>query len=104
MGQLHVHKINDIHVEFTRHPRLDKRLRTPGRPNRTKNPPRLPRRAGIERFVHPDTGELRLAYETLALPIADEQALIAYLPADDATSEALNHLRPGRLRAVSGRR
>ncbi|TDD37007.1 XRE family transcriptional regulator [Actinomadura sp. KC06] len=69
---------------------------------RTKAPPRLPRRSGVERFVHPDVGELRLAYETLDLPVSDDQVLVAYLPADDATSEAMARLRPGTLRAVSG--
>lgn len=69
---------------------------------RGKAPPRLPRRSGVERFVHPDAGELRLAYETLDLPIGDDQSLIAYLPADDATAEGLARLRPRTLRAVSG--
>ncbi|WP_246007292.1 hypothetical protein [Actinomadura pelletieri] len=58
----------------------------------------------MERFVHPDVGELRLAYETLESPAGDAQALIAYLPADDATSTALDRLRPTTLRAVSGLR
>lgn len=55
-------------------------------------PVRLPTRAGVERLVHPDAGELRLAYETLALPDADDQRLVVYLPADDATSAALDRL------------
>ncbi|WP_433462849.1 helix-turn-helix domain-containing protein [Spirillospora sp. CA-128828] len=62
--------------------------------------PSLPRKSGVERFVHPDVGELRLAYETLELPVGDDQRLVAYLPADDATSDALARLRRGRLRAV----
>jgi transcriptional regulator with XRE-family HTH domain len=73
--------------------------------DRMDAPPALPRRTGIERLVHPDVGELRLAYETLELPDADGQRLVVYLPADDATSEALDHLtgrHPGALRAVSG--
>jgi transcriptional regulator with XRE-family HTH domain len=60
-------------------------------------------RTGIERVVHPEEGELRLAYETLDLPDADEQRLIVHLPADDATGAALDRLtgrRPGALRAV----
>ncbi|HEV2778342.1 MAG TPA: helix-turn-helix transcriptional regulator [Actinophytocola sp.] len=61
----------------------------------------LPRRSGVERWQHPEAGPLRLAYETLDL--ADEQRMIVYLPADDATSTALATLtgrRPGALRAV----
>jgi transcriptional regulator with XRE-family HTH domain len=65
--------------------------------------PRLPGRAGTERLVHPDAGELRLSYEILALPDADGQRLVAYLPADDATAAALDHLtgrHPGALRTA----
>jgi hypothetical protein len=36
--------------------------------------------------------ELRLAYETLDLPADDDQRLVVYLPADDATSAALSSL------------
>jgi hypothetical protein len=53
--------------------------------------------------VHPDVGELRLAYETLELP--EDQRLVVYLPADDATSAALDQLtgrQPGALRAITG--
>lgn len=69
---------------------------------RMHGPPRLPNRSGADRFVHPDLGELRLVYETLELPLADEQHLIVYLPGDDATAEALDRREPVRLRAVSG--
>lgn len=64
----------------------------------------LPKRTGIERLLHPDVGELRLAYETLELPDADGQRLVVYLPADDGTSTALGALtgrHPGMLRAVN---
>lgn len=64
----------------------------------------VPRRTGVERMVHPDAGDLRLAYETLSLPDADDQRLVVYLPADDASSAALDRLsgrQPGRLRAVT---
>lgn len=63
-------------------------------------------RTGVDRLAHPEEGELRLAYETLELPDADEQRLIVYLPADDATASALDRLtgkRPGALRAVPSR-
>jgi transcriptional regulator with XRE-family HTH domain len=66
--------------------------------------PGLPKPTGVTRMLHPEVGELRLAYETLELP--DEfQRLVVHLPADDATSAALDRLtgrRPGGLRAVSG--
>ncbi|MEU5610954.1 helix-turn-helix transcriptional regulator [Streptomyces sparsogenes] len=66
--------------------------------------PGLPRASGITRLCHPEAGELRLAYETLDLPTDDDQRLIVHLPADDATSAALDRLtgrHPGALRAVS---
>ena len=62
-----------------------------------------PARTGIERMVHPEVGGLRLAYEVLDLPDADEQRLVVHLPADEATAAALDRLtgrRPGALRAV----
>ncbi len=62
-----------------------------------------PSRTGVDRLAHPEEGELRLAYETLDLPDADEQRLIVYLPADEATAAALDRVtgrRPGALRAV----
>ena len=61
------------------------------------------RRPGVERIAHPDVGELRLAYETLQLPDADDQRLVVYLPSDQATSDALDILagrQPGALHAV----
>lgn len=69
-------------------------------------PPVLPARAGVERLVHPEVGELRLAYESLDLPDADEQRLIVHVAADDATAAALDQLtgrQPGGLRAVPER-
>lgn len=60
-------------------------------------------RTGVDRMLHPEAGALRLAYEILDLPDADEQRLVVLLPADDATAAALDRLagrRPGALRAV----
>jgi hypothetical protein len=51
-----------------------------------------PERAGVHRMVHPQAGELRLAFETLDLPDADEQRLVVHLPADAATAAALDLL------------
>ncbi|MFI6295363.1 helix-turn-helix transcriptional regulator [Nonomuraea sp. NPDC050790] len=48
----------------------------------------LPARVGTERWAHPE-GELLLAYETLTLAGTDDQRLIVYVPADEATSAAL---------------
>jgi hypothetical protein len=59
--------------------------------------------APTERLAHPDAGELRLAREVLDLD-AGEQRLLVYLPADAATSAALDRLtgrHPGALRAVT---
>jgi transcriptional regulator with XRE-family HTH domain len=67
--------------------------------------PGLPKSSGILRFTHPEAGRLRLAYETLDLPTDDDQRLIVHLPADPATSAALDQLsspRPHPLRLVSG--
>ena len=55
-------------------------------------------------MIHPAVGELRLSYETLALP-DDDLRLVSYLPADDASSQALDQIvgrEPRRLRALSG--
>ncbi|GGO50170.1 MULTISPECIES: helix-turn-helix transcriptional regulator [Streptomyces] len=67
--------------------------------------PGLPRRSGVQSLDHPEAGALRLSYESLALPDVDGQRLLVHLPADDATSAALDRLngrQPGGLRAVSG--
>ncbi|WP_443678488.1 helix-turn-helix domain-containing protein [Plantactinospora endophytica] len=66
--------------------------------------PGLPRSSGIVRWVQPEVGELRLAYEMLDLSAEDDQRLIVYLPADAATGAALHglHHRPHGLRVVSG--
>ncbi|MFF5970593.1 helix-turn-helix domain-containing protein [Streptomyces sp. NPDC012769] len=62
-------------------------------------------RSGTERVVHPEVGELRLAYEVLELSETDGQHVLVHLPADDAAAAALDRLvgrRPGTLRAVGG--
>ncbi|WP_188191972.1 helix-turn-helix transcriptional regulator [Nonomuraea sp. SYSU D8015] len=52
----------------------------------------LPARTGVERWAHPEVGELRLAYESLELPDPDEQRLVVYLASDEATAAALDRL------------
>jgi transcriptional regulator with XRE-family HTH domain len=52
----------------------------------------LPARTGVERWAHPEAGELRLAYESLELPDPDEQRLVVYLASDEATAAALDRL------------
>lgn len=67
--------------------------------------PGLPKPNGVTRLVHPEAGELRLAYETLELPVDDHQRLVVHLPADAATAAALDRLdrRGSRaLHAVAG--
>jgi transcriptional regulator with XRE-family HTH domain len=44
---------------------------------------------GTKRVVHPDVGELRVDFEVLLLPDDGEQRVIAWLPADEATSSAI---------------
>jgi transcriptional regulator with XRE-family HTH domain len=73
--------------------------------DRVERLPGLPRASGVTRVVHPEAGELRLAYETLELPADDDQRLLVHVPADAASAaalDALTGLRPGALRAVSG--
>jgi len=70
--------------------------------DRSATRPIAPRRIGVERLLHPEAGELRLEREILDLADA-EQSLIVYLPVDESTSAALDHLtgrHPGALRAV----
>ncbi|TDC18170.1 XRE family transcriptional regulator [Streptomyces sp. 8K308] len=53
--------------------------------------PGVPRPSGVTRLLHPEAGELRLAYEALDLT-ADDQRVLVHLPADDATAAALRRL------------
>ncbi|MFG3553640.1 helix-turn-helix transcriptional regulator [Micromonospora sp. NPDC047557] len=67
--------------------------------------PSLPKASGIFRLAHPEAGMLRLAYETLELPVDDDQRLLVHLPADAATATALDRLnsKPSQpLRLVAG--
>ena len=57
------------------------------RVDRTAPPPRA-----VLRWRHP-VGELRFDREVLELPVDDAQQLVAFLPADDATANALEELR-----------
>ena len=63
------------------------------------------KRRGTKRLAHPKVGELRLAYEVLLLP-DEEQRLITWLPADEATEAAMRiaiddlPASPARLRVV----
>ncbi|GII79772.1 transcriptional regulator [Sphaerisporangium rufum] len=68
-------------------------------------PAPTPRRTGVQRLVHPELGELRLAYESLGLAADDVLRLLVYLPADAGTAAALDRAagrRPGALRVVAG--
>ena len=67
--------------------------------------PALAKSSGILRLTHPEAGTLWLAYETLELSADDDQRLIVHLPADAATSAALDRLNGDRsrpLRLVAG--
>jgi transcriptional regulator with XRE-family HTH domain len=51
------------------------------------------KRRGTTRLLHPAIGGLRLNYEALLLPDeVDEQRLITWMPADEATAEALTRI------------
>jgi transcriptional regulator with XRE-family HTH domain len=47
---------------------------------------------GTKQIVHPTAGPLALRYEALLLPDESHRQLVAYLPADEATAEALDDL------------
>ncbi|HET9609851.1 MAG TPA: helix-turn-helix transcriptional regulator, partial [Acidimicrobiales bacterium] len=58
------------------------------------------KRTGVKRIVHPEVGEVRVAFETLQLPDPDDQRLVVYLPGDIESARALDALagrHPGNL-------
>ncbi len=72
--------------------------------SRWRQRPLITGRTGVHALSHPDVGPLRLNFEALDLGDRDYQRLIIYLPADAASSTALDHLagrRPGGLRPVT---
>ena len=63
-----------------------------------------PPRSSETRLVHPDVGVVRLTTEMLQLADSDEQHLVVWMAADEATSAALDQLNgryPGALHAVA---
>jgi hypothetical protein len=65
------------------------------------------KRRGEKRVVHPDAGELRIAFEVLSLGDDGDQRLVTWLPADARTEAAFDDLgatvapsSPARLRVV----
>jgi hypothetical protein len=62
--------------------------------------PGLPKASGLVNVAHPEAAELRLAYETLELPVDDDQRPIVHLPADEVTSAVLDRLNSQRPRAL----
>ncbi|MEV0081418.1 helix-turn-helix transcriptional regulator [Saccharopolyspora sp. NPDC050642] len=62
----------------------------------------LPPSTGVERWAHPIAGEIRLAYESLAVPGPDDHRLVVHLPADAATAEALEALHADHLAPATG--
>jgi transcriptional regulator with XRE-family HTH domain len=71
--------------------------------------PTTEKRRGTKRIKHPDVGALRLNYEVLLLPDdVDRQRLVTWLPADEATTNALARIgetavatSPAHLRVIS---
>lgn len=59
---------------------------------RLERVPGLPRSTGTTHLTHPEAGTLHLSYETLELSPDDEQQIVAYVPADEATAESLARL------------
>lgn len=60
------------------------------------------KRARTKRVVHPLVGELRIAHEVMELPEGNGQRVVVWLPADDATDDAIRRATVGEstLRAV----
>lgn len=62
------------------------------------------RQRGVLRWHHVSVGDLWFEREVLELPASDAQQLVVFLPANDATADAVNRLRreaTGTLRAVN---
>jgi transcriptional regulator with XRE-family HTH domain len=69
---------------------LDELRASPDFIERWSNVVTTEKRRGTTGIVHPDVGRLRFNYEVLLLPDdVDEQRLVTWLPADDATAAAL---------------
>nr|WP_203644848.1 helix-turn-helix transcriptional regulator [Streptomyces sp. SID14478] len=84
---------------------IDELTVTAGAPfaDRMAAAPAPPRRSAHDLVAHPEVGPLRLSHEMLFLPDADAQTILVHLPADEATTAALDRLngrKPGALRAV----
>ncbi|MFC7612615.1 hypothetical protein ACFQV2_02060 [Actinokineospora soli] len=65
----------------------------------------MPTRSGVERWCHPEAGDLTLSFETLDVPEYEGLRIVTYLPADARTAEALtrlSHTGPLRLVRTSG--
>jgi len=88
---------------------LTELLQIPAFAERWAAHPVAPKKRGPKLLHHPEAGELCLVYEALGLADHDQQ-LIAWLPADDATADALGRLlaadhpvSPAQLRVVGDR-
>lgn len=69
---------------------IDELHTTPEFAKRWSTFPTTDKRRGTMQLMHPDIGRLRLNYEVLLLPDdLNEQRLITWLPADDATARAI---------------
>lgn len=68
------------------------RLAGPTFADRMTRPLKVPSRHDEVRLNHPIAGPLRLTYETLDLFIIEQQHLLVYLPADEATTRLVDQL------------
>ncbi len=62
------------------------------------------KRRGVHRMAHPIAGEMNLEFEVLLLADPGERRLVTYLPADEDSAAALNHLVTEDPRLSGGRR
>jgi transcriptional regulator with XRE-family HTH domain len=87
---------------------MDELRATPGFDERFASFGATEKRRGSTRIAHPDLGQLRLDYEVLLLADdVDQQRLVTWLPADEATAAALARIgvavptSPAQLRVIS---
>jgi transcriptional regulator with XRE-family HTH domain len=100
------HGLRSVEVPFSREPRFQALLadlqEAPAFAERWSAHGVGAKRRRTKRVVHPTVGELRIAHEVLDLPDGNGQRVVVWLPADEATDDAIRRATVGEsaLRAV----
>jgi transcriptional regulator with XRE-family HTH domain len=88
-----VSRLRAASLRWGDHPRfkelIDELQEAPGFAERFARHPVAEKRRGVKSLIHPEVGELRLAFETLGLS-DHEHHLVVWLPADEATDAAVD--------------